>query len=462
MIEAVGHENLPEYFGIIDKMLKPGGRAVLQAITYKDKHYAAYCRCSDFIRRHIFPGGHLPSMGAMLRATSKTALAVTHVEDIGLHYATTLKLWHENWVAAEKDIYKLGYTKEFFRKWRFYFSYCEAGFEQQFIHNYQIVWCKSPVSLAASVLAAGGSNPDASSVLGLEVDSSVMAMVWCFLAGVAAGKYLAMLWAVPISAAFFFMLASASRVLLPRTAPALASALDTDQTDQLITSLVSAVFSCVATVLLVCAAVTGGFSDLHSQAAVDSLPHVTLSMWCGFSVWALWDGVRSKSSLRTSPAHSGLTVNILVLCAGAVCLSRQLLVAYLCLPLLSEVHSLLMRVRTIAGLVKKNSAAIDTLHWAALAVFRVAAHLGITIKVVMDRSTFPHPVFFWVALVSMAGINILNLRLLVDLTLLQPTATLLAQDDYLNNANPPPGSASSAAVTTEPSASPDVRRRKAD
>jgi cyclopropane-fatty-acyl-phospholipid synthase len=49
MIEAVGHENLPEYFGIIDRMLKPSGRAVLQAITYKDQYYANYCRCSDFI-----------------------------------------------------------------------------------------------------------------------------------------------------------------------------------------------------------------------------------------------------------------------------------------------------------------------------------------------------------------------------------------------------------------------------
>jgi cyclopropane-fatty-acyl-phospholipid synthase len=77
-------------------------------------------------------------MGAMLRANTHTSLAVTHVEDIGLHYATTLKLWHENWRAAEEEIYKLGYSPEFFRKWRFYFSYCEAGFEQQFIHNYQV------------------------------------------------------------------------------------------------------------------------------------------------------------------------------------------------------------------------------------------------------------------------------------------------------------------------------------
>ena len=126
MIEAVGHENLFEYFAIIDRMLKPGGRAVIQAITYKDEYYQNYCRCSDFIRRHIFPGGHLPCMGVMLQATEQTDLSVVHVEDIGLHYATTLKLWHENWVAAKDAILALGYSEIFYRKWRFYFSYCEA------------------------------------------------------------------------------------------------------------------------------------------------------------------------------------------------------------------------------------------------------------------------------------------------------------------------------------------------
>jgi len=439
MIEAVGHENLPEYFGIIDRMLKPGGRAVLQAITYKDEYYANYCKCSDFIRRHIFPGGHLPSMGAMLRATSTTSLAVTHVEDIGLHYATTLKLWHQNWVAAENDIYKLGYSKEFFRKWRFYFSYCEAGFEQQFIHNYQIVWCKSPVSLTACSVAGSMADPDATRVLGLELDSHSTGMVWCFCVGVAAGKYLAMLWPVPLAAAFFFGLSLISRQVAPRVAPALMGALDADSSAALHTSLVSASFSFMAVVLLLVAAITGGFSDLSAQTEVSSTTHMTLSLWCGFSMWALWDGVRSKSTLRT-PAQSGFAVNTLALCAGVMCLSRQLLVAYLCLPLVSEVHSLLMHIRTISGLAKKPSPLLEQAHWGALAVFRVAAHLAISIKVISDRTLFPHAIFFGIALVSMILVNCINLRLLLDLAIVQPTASKLAQDDYLN-ASPAEGSA---------------------
>eukprot|EP00798_Chlamydomonas_sp_ICE-L_P032282 gene32282-16848_t len=65
MIEAVGHEHLPTYFSCIGRVLKPGGKAVIQAISVPDERYEAYCNCSDFIREHIFPGGHLPSVGSI-------------------------------------------------------------------------------------------------------------------------------------------------------------------------------------------------------------------------------------------------------------------------------------------------------------------------------------------------------------------------------------------------------------
>ena len=94
MIEAVGHEHMPTYFGVISRMLRPGGAASiqaaarasqrytarvcapaqlvlvcpLQAITIPDDRYDAYCNRSDFIRTHIFPGGHLPSIGRARRA----------------------------------------------------------------------------------------------------------------------------------------------------------------------------------------------------------------------------------------------------------------------------------------------------------------------------------------------------------------------------------------------------------
>ncbi|KAG1678525.1 hypothetical protein FOA52_014559 [Chlamydomonas sp. UWO 241] len=72
MIEAVGHEHLVPYFCVIGRMLKAGGKAVLQAISVPDERYQAYCNCGDFIREHIFPGGHLPCIGAMVEAARGT------------------------------------------------------------------------------------------------------------------------------------------------------------------------------------------------------------------------------------------------------------------------------------------------------------------------------------------------------------------------------------------------------
>ena len=348
MIEAVGHENLPEYFGIIDRMLKPGGRAVLQAITYKDQHYPNYCKCSDFIRRHIFPGGHLPSMGAMLWATKKTALAVMDVEDIGLDYATTLKLWHENWVAAERDIYALGYSREFFRKWRFYFSYCEAGFEQQFIHNYQIVWCKSPVSSQAAAVADVDPGENAGTL-----STTSMGMVWCFLAGVAAGKYLAKLLPALASAAGFFILSAVTNSVAPKVSRTI-RALEAEAAAEVCSAVVSSVFSCVSAVMLLQALVSGAFADLSARPPVASVPHLTLSLWCGYSVWVLWDSVRSKrvissTSRVNAPSNMTLLINTLALSTGMLCLGRQLLVSYLCLPLVSEVSSSFSAALTVAA-----------------------------------------------------------------------------------------------------------------
>ena len=66
----------------------------------------------------------------MLEATVKTGLACCDVEDIGLHYARTLRLWHRKWIEQEAAVRALGHDSAFFRKWRFYFSYCEAGFAE--------------------------------------------------------------------------------------------------------------------------------------------------------------------------------------------------------------------------------------------------------------------------------------------------------------------------------------------
>ncbi|EKX37689.1 hypothetical protein GUITHDRAFT_165417 [Guillardia theta CCMP2712] len=412
MIEAVGHENLGEYFGVIEQLLVPGGKAVIQAITYKDEHYMEYCRCSDFIRRHIFPGGHLPSMGAMLGATRNSSLFCQHVEDIGLHYARTLKMWHENWTGAEDKIKKLGYSDEFYRKWRFYFSYCEAGFQLQFIHNYQIVWCKSPVSLArTSRAAASSSSPFSFSAL----DTNTMSMVWCFVAGFAGGKYINTLWLVPIMSVLFLLLSLSCGFFSSMAAGRIYTDLDDAKQRQWARSVVSGVYSLLTVLLLLVGFFVSSFSNPFRSDA-GQVCNLLLSMTCGFSIWSLFDGIKNRANVRSS-ARSGVAGSTIALCCGVICLAKQLLVPYICLTLLSEVHSLLMHALDIAQLALLSSPLLEKLHWGSLGLFRIAGHALLTVKVYSDRGSFPNSLLFLVALSGMLVLNGLNLRLLVDLVL---------------------------------------------
>lgn len=139
MLEAVGHTNLPAYFAAIDRLLAPGGRAVVQVITMPDRKYTAYRFGSDWIRKHIFPGGHLPSLGAMIRAMSaRTRLGVTLLQDIGPDYALTLRHWRQALLERRNEVLALGFDERFLRMWEYYFSYCEAGFACRTVRNYQM------------------------------------------------------------------------------------------------------------------------------------------------------------------------------------------------------------------------------------------------------------------------------------------------------------------------------------
>ena len=143
MIEAVGHEHLRAYFMTIGAALKPGGRAVIQVIAEPDERYEAYCNSSDFIREHIFPGGHLPSIGACVESCRGTGLELQGCVDIGPDYAVTLRAWRKAWEERKDEILALGYSQRFWRKYRFYFAYCEGAFDAKYIHTFQVTWVKS-------------------------------------------------------------------------------------------------------------------------------------------------------------------------------------------------------------------------------------------------------------------------------------------------------------------------------
>ena len=129
MIEAVGHEMLPTFFQKCDSLLKPGGEMLLQAITIPDQRYESYRKSIDFIQKYIFPGGCLPSVGAIQQAVATTPrLRLTHLEDFGMHYAKTLAEWRAAFWHQIDAVQALGLDQRFIRMWDYYLAYCEAGF----------------------------------------------------------------------------------------------------------------------------------------------------------------------------------------------------------------------------------------------------------------------------------------------------------------------------------------------
>lgn len=135
MIEAVGHEYLAEYFSVLDRRLKPGGKMLVQAITIADQRYDSYRRSTDFINRYIFPGGCLPSASEMLRhMKNQTSLNLDSIESYGHDYANTLRCWDQRFKERSAELTGLGYSEDFQRLWQFYFAYCEAGFLEDTIN----------------------------------------------------------------------------------------------------------------------------------------------------------------------------------------------------------------------------------------------------------------------------------------------------------------------------------------
>lgn len=131
MIEAVGHQYYDTYFNKVSQLLKPDGVALIQAITIADQRYESAIRSVDFIQRYIFPGSNIPSNTAMLTSiTNASDLRLVDLQDIGLDYATTLRLWRENFFAQLDAVRQLGYSEAFIRMWDFYLSYCEGGFAE--------------------------------------------------------------------------------------------------------------------------------------------------------------------------------------------------------------------------------------------------------------------------------------------------------------------------------------------
>ena len=151
MIEAVGHQYLDTYFRCCAELLHPNGAMLLQAITIRDQFYDQARRSVDFIKRFIFPGSFIPSVQVLVMSLARaTDLKLLHLEDIGPHYARTLKVWRERFLARRADVRALGYPERFVRMWEFYLCYCEGGFEERQLGDVQMLLTK-PRSRRAAI-----------------------------------------------------------------------------------------------------------------------------------------------------------------------------------------------------------------------------------------------------------------------------------------------------------------------
>lgn len=131
MMEAVGAQYWSSYFSSIKKALKEKGKAVIQTITIDDDIFDSYLKRTDFIQKHIFPGGILPSKKVFKDLAIKNGFNVSDSFNFGLCYAKTLELWLKNFDKNYKKIREIGFDDAFIRKWRFYLAYCIAGFSTQ-------------------------------------------------------------------------------------------------------------------------------------------------------------------------------------------------------------------------------------------------------------------------------------------------------------------------------------------
>jgi len=143
MIEAVGHRYLDRYLAKVSSLLAPDGAALIQAITLQDQFYEQALKSVDFIQRFIFPGSFIPSVAVIVDSMRRsTDLKLFHLEDIGPHYATTLRFWRERFMDRLEEVRALGYPDEFIRMWEFYLCYCEGGFLERQLGDVHLLLTK--------------------------------------------------------------------------------------------------------------------------------------------------------------------------------------------------------------------------------------------------------------------------------------------------------------------------------
>jgi cyclopropane-fatty-acyl-phospholipid synthase len=144
MFEAVGLRYYDEFFGACDRLLKPEGSMLMQAITMNERSFPEYARKADWIQKYIFPGSELASVSEILKSLARvTSLGLYHFEDIGMHYARTLGAWRDAFRSHADEVRGLGFDERFVRMWDYYLAYCEGAFLERHVGDAQILLSKA-------------------------------------------------------------------------------------------------------------------------------------------------------------------------------------------------------------------------------------------------------------------------------------------------------------------------------
>lgn len=144
MFEAVGLNHYDDYFGAVERLLKPNGSMLLQTITVDEQHFPNYHGQPDWIEKYIFPGGELASVGEILKSLTRvTSMSLYHAENLGTHYARTLRDWRVRYMRQLDRVRAFGFSERFIRMWELYFAYCEAAFLERHAGVFQLVLNKN-------------------------------------------------------------------------------------------------------------------------------------------------------------------------------------------------------------------------------------------------------------------------------------------------------------------------------
>ncbi len=138
MLEHVGPRHYDEFYGQLNRLLRPEGVAVVHAVGVFNRPEPQ----NQWMEKYIFPGAYTPSLRQQFTAIENTRLFTTDVEILRQHYAETLNRWRLR-CAEEKDRIVAMYDERFYRMWEFYLTACETAFRHGSLMVFQIQLAKN-------------------------------------------------------------------------------------------------------------------------------------------------------------------------------------------------------------------------------------------------------------------------------------------------------------------------------